>query len=145
MRLAYLYSSILSLLLGIVLLIFIWFFQVVVKFLLAPVNPADINTIQGVYPIKPKLPGVPGNEGVAEVVAVGSQVKDLLVGDRVVCNTQPASTWRTHALIKEADLFKVLLFPLLWKFSKGTFPISKSWQLRNFYALGPINFNLFLI
>lgn len=78
-------------------------------------NPADINTIQGVYPIKPKLPGVPGNEGVAEVVTVGSQVKGLLVGDRVVCNTQPASTWRTHAIIKEADLFKVgsLSSPLL--------------------------------
>lgn len=91
-------------------------------------NPADINTIQGVYPIKPKLPGVPGNEGVAEVVTVGSQVKGLLVGDRVVCNTQPASTWRTHALIKEADLFKVgiLSSPLLRQFSKGTFPVSKS-------------------
>ena len=35
--------------------------------LIAPVNPADINTIQGVYPVKKPLPAVPGNEGVAEV------------------------------------------------------------------------------
>ncbi|XP_046673438.1 enoyl-[acyl-carrier-protein] reductase, mitochondrial [Homalodisca vitripennis] len=81
--------------------------QVVVKFLLAPVNPADINTIQGVYPIKPELPGVPGAEAVGEIVAVGSQAKTLQVGDRVICNTQPASTWRTHAVVLESDLLKV--------------------------------------
>ncbi|KAG8262340.1 hypothetical protein J6590_053823 [Homalodisca vitripennis] len=80
--------------------------QVVVKFLLAPVNPADINTIQGVYPIKPELPGVPGAEAVGEIVAVGSQAKTLQVGDRVICNTQPASTWRTHAVVLESDLLK---------------------------------------
>lgn len=40
----------------------------------APINPSDINTIQGKYPLKPPLPAVPGHEGVAEVVALGSQV-----------------------------------------------------------------------
>lgn len=82
-------------------------FQVIIKFLLAPINPADINTIQGVYPVKPKLPGVPGAEGVGEVVSVGSAAKRLQVGDRVVCNALALGTWRTHAVLKESELFKV--------------------------------------
>jgi hypothetical protein len=42
----------------------------------APINPSDINTIQGKYPISPPLPGaIPGHEGVAEVVLAGSQVR----------------------------------------------------------------------
>lgn len=38
-----------------------------IRMLAAPINPADINTVQGVYPKKPVLPAVGGNEGVAEV------------------------------------------------------------------------------
>lgn len=38
----------------------------------------------GTYAILPDLPAVGGNEGVAEVVEVGSQVKVLKVGDWVI-------------------------------------------------------------
>lgn len=41
-----------------------------VKFKAAPVNPADINQIQGVYPVKPTLPAIGGNEGCGIVEAV---------------------------------------------------------------------------
>lgn len=44
--------------------------QVLLKMLAAPINPADINMIQGKYALKPKLPAVGGNEGVAEIVKV---------------------------------------------------------------------------
>lgn len=40
----------------------------------APINPSDINQIEGKYPIKPALPAVAGNEGVGVVRGVGSQV-----------------------------------------------------------------------
>ena len=40
----------------------------------APINPSDINQIQGKYPIKPPLPAVAGNEGVARVIEVGPEV-----------------------------------------------------------------------
>lgn len=40
----------------------------------APINPSDINTIQGKYPLQPQLPGIPGHEGVGRVVTVGRQV-----------------------------------------------------------------------
>lgn len=41
----------------------------------APINPSDINTIQGRYPLGQPLPGVPGHEGVFEVRQVGGQVR----------------------------------------------------------------------
>jgi mitochondrial enoyl-[acyl-carrier protein] reductase / trans-2-enoyl-CoA reductase len=58
--------------------------SVLVKFLAAPINPADLNQIEGVYPSKAKfqaLPGkdgdwaVGGNEGVVKIIAVGENVK----------------------------------------------------------------------
>lgn len=38
----------------------------------------------GTYPIKPCLPAIGGNEGVGEVMAVGSKVEDINVGDWVL-------------------------------------------------------------
>ena len=40
----------------------------------APINPSDINTVQGKYPLKPTLPGVPGHEGLGQVTALGPKV-----------------------------------------------------------------------
>jgi len=58
--------------------------EVHVDMLAAPVNPSDINQVQGLYPIKPAaLPAVAGMEGVGRVVAVGPQVTTLRVGDWV--------------------------------------------------------------
>jgi trans-2-enoyl-CoA reductase len=75
-----------------------------VEFLASPINPADINMIQGVYPIKPKFQtlgseelAVGGNEGVAKVIAVGANVDSLKVGDEVVMAKAGHGTWRTHA------------------------------------------------
>lgn len=81
--------------------------EVLVKTLGAPINPADINTIQGKYPVKPQFPAVGGNECVSEVVAVGGQVGGLKVGDRVVPFATGLGTWRSHALYKESNLMKV--------------------------------------
>lgn len=64
------------------------------RFLASPINPADINQIEGVYPIKPPFStehiqsnvpvAIGGNEGVAEVIAVGNEVSGVKVGDWVV-------------------------------------------------------------
>ncbi|XP_046812913.1 enoyl-[acyl-carrier-protein] reductase, mitochondrial-like isoform X1 [Vespa crabro] len=82
-------------------------YQVAVKWLLAPVNPADINTIQGKYPSKPSLPAIPGNEGIGEIVDVGTEVTNLCIGDRVIPNASNLGTWRTHAIYKSEDLLKI--------------------------------------
>ena len=81
--------------------------EVLVEFKASPINPADINTIQGVYAVKPKLPAIPGNEGWAEVLKNGSSVSNLEVGDKVVLNSSTAGTWRTHARLHFSGFQKV--------------------------------------
>ncbi|KAK4493705.1 hypothetical protein PRZ48_014890 [Zasmidium cellare] len=77
-----------------------------IRFLAAPINPADINQIQGVYPTKPTFTtslstpdpiAVGGNEGVAEVISKGGNVKGIEKGDWVIMKKQGFGTWRTHA------------------------------------------------
>uniref|UniRef100_A0A8D8H635 Enoyl-[acyl-carrier-protein] reductase, mitochondrial n=2 Tax=Culex pipiens TaxID=7175 RepID=A0A8D8H635_CULPI len=81
--------------------------QVLIKTLGAPINPADINTVQGKYPVKPPFPAVGGNECVGEVISVGAQVSGLKVGDRVIPFATGLGTWRSHALYSAASLMKV--------------------------------------
>lgn len=44
--------------------------DIFVRWLAASINPADINQLQGIYPVKPKLPAIGGNEGCARVEQV---------------------------------------------------------------------------
>ncbi|KAG2444821.1 hypothetical protein HXX76_001563 [Chlamydomonas incerta] len=82
--------------------------QVQLRFLLSPINPSDINTVQGKYPLMPQLPGgVPGHEGLAEVTAVGPQVTGLSVGDWVVPLKSAQGTWRTAGTFP-AELWHVV-------------------------------------
>lgn len=89
---------------------------VVLRTLAAPINPADVNTIQGTYGAKPDFnspanmqlgtaepSAVPGNEGCFEVVSVGSGVKNLKKGDWAIPASTGMGTWRTHALVEQAD------------------------------------------
>ena len=48
------------------------------------IYPLHISVLIGVYPVRPQVPAVGGGEGVGEVYAVGSAVKSLSVGDRVI-------------------------------------------------------------
>jgi NADPH:quinone reductase-like Zn-dependent oxidoreductase len=50
----------------------------------APVNMNDLSLIRGAFPVRPSLPSIVGNEGVGRVLAVGSGVEHLEVGDRVL-------------------------------------------------------------
>lgn len=54
--------------------------EILIQMLIASINPADINTVQGTYPIKPTLPGVPGHEGVGEVLEVGPNASGVKPG-----------------------------------------------------------------
>lgn len=86
------------------------------RFLASPVNPADINQIQGVYPSRPTFTtnlstsdpiAVGGNEGVAEVTAIGNGVKGLKKGDWVIQKAPGFGTWRTHAQTTEDGLLRI--------------------------------------
>ena len=72
--------------------------QVHIKMIAAPINPADINIIQGVYPIKPEFPAIGGYEGVGEIIKVGSEVSIFKPGDRVMPGGSIAGTWRTDII-----------------------------------------------
>ncbi|XP_012888493.1 PREDICTED: trans-2-enoyl-CoA reductase, mitochondrial [Dipodomys ordii] len=78
-----------------------------VRMLAAPINPSDINMIQGNYGFLPKLPAVGGNEGIGKVVAVGSSVTGLHPGDWVIPANAGLGTWRTEAVFSEEALIQV--------------------------------------
>ena len=89
---------------------------VTLRFLASPINPADINQIQGVYPSKPTFTtslstpdpiAVGGNEGVAEVISAGSGVKGFSRGDWVVMKAPGFGTWRTHAQTTTENLMPI--------------------------------------
>jgi NADPH:quinone reductase-like Zn-dependent oxidoreductase len=50
----------------------------------APINMNDLYVIQGAFPVRPSLPSIVGNEGVGRVLAVGSGVEHIKVGNRVL-------------------------------------------------------------
>ena len=58
--------------------------DVVVQMVAAPINPADLNAIEGKYPVRPTLPATPGMEGAGIVVEVGSAVRNLDLGTMVI-------------------------------------------------------------
>ncbi|KAK1750280.1 alcohol dehydrogenase [Echria macrotheca] len=85
---------------------------VLLRALAVPVNPSDVNTIQGTYGVKPSFSpllgtpepsAIPGNEGCFEVVAVGPHVKTLRRGDWAIPATTGFGTFRTHAVAPDAD------------------------------------------
>ncbi|XP_012550647.3 enoyl-[acyl-carrier-protein] reductase, mitochondrial [Bombyx mori] len=81
--------------------------EVLVRMLAAPVNPADINTIQGKYPVKVNLPCVPGNEGVGIVEEVGKEVSRICPGNKVIVTKPVQGTWRDIAIFNK-DVLRVV-------------------------------------
>ncbi|XP_015874173.3 enoyl-[acyl-carrier-protein] reductase, mitochondrial isoform X2 [Ziziphus jujuba] len=81
--------------------------DVCVRMLASPINPSDINRIEGVYPVRPQVPAVGGYEGVGEVHSVGSAVKGLLPGDRVIPSPPSFGTWQTYIVKDQSVWYKV--------------------------------------
>src|SRR6266511_5570351 len=57
--------------------------QILVKVVASGVCHTDIHAADGDWPVKPKLPLVPGHEGVGIVESVGAGVRTVKEGDRV--------------------------------------------------------------
>ena len=85
--------------------------QVLVSIRAAPINPADLYTIQtgGLYGTEPSVPPpfVPGHDGLGVVVKVGPGVKALVEGNWVVSLAPHAGTWRSLAAWREKDLLRL--------------------------------------
>jgi mitochondrial enoyl-[acyl-carrier protein] reductase / trans-2-enoyl-CoA reductase len=77
--------------------------EVVVAMRAAPINPADLNQIEGKYPIRPELPATPGFEGAGVVVDLGTNVNGLTSGALVIL-PHNVGTWREAVAVKAEDL-----------------------------------------
>ncbi|KAL4657544.1 enoyl-acyl-carrier-protein reductase, mitochondrial [Arapaima gigas] len=112
--------------------------SVLVKMLAAPINPSDINMVQGTYAILPDLPAVGGNEGVGQVLEVGNKVTSLKPGDWVIPRDAGLGTWRTAAVFSEATLASVPKdIPLLAAATLGVNPCTAFRMLSDFEDLKP--------
>lgn len=123
----------------------------------------------GTYAILPDLPAVGGNEGVGQVLEVGSQVQTVKVGDWVIprdaglgeslhLNVDPGSliyffkfrcfcigTWRTAAVFGENDLVRVPSdISLLSAATLGVNPCTAFRMLSDFESLMPGNLCFYL-
>uniref|UniRef100_A0A8B9N0X5 Enoyl-[acyl-carrier-protein] reductase, mitochondrial n=1 Tax=Accipiter nisus TaxID=211598 RepID=A0A8B9N0X5_9AVES len=109
-----------------------------VKMLAAPINPADINMIQGTYAILSPLPAVGGNEGVGEVLEVGRRVTALKPGDWVIPAGAGVGTWRTQGVFPEEMLLKVPSdIPVLCAATLSVNPCTAYRMLADFETLAP--------
>jgi trans-2-enoyl-CoA reductase len=72
--------------------------EALVRLKAAPINPADLNQIEGKYPIRFPLPTTPGMEGAGVIEAVGKNVRDHKPGELVIL-PHNFGTWRDAATI----------------------------------------------
>src|SRR5436853_930161 len=80
--------------------------EVVVKMSAAPINPADLNQIEGKYPVRAELPAIPGFEGAGIVVESGGGVNGLTSGALVIL-PHNVGTWRDAVAVKAEELIVV--------------------------------------
>jgi NADPH:quinone reductase-like Zn-dependent oxidoreductase len=74
--------------------------ELLVRMLASPVNPSDLMTIRGIYGKAPKLPAVPGYEGVGIVEASHAGLYGrLLVGKRVAVMNQAGGNWQSKVAV----------------------------------------------
>src|SRR5207245_10437832 len=69
-------------------------------------NPADLNQIEGKYPVRAELPATPGFEGAGVVVELGANVTSVAANALVIL-PHNVGTWRDAVAVKAEDLVVV--------------------------------------
>ena len=72
--------------------------QILIKVEACGVCHTDLHAISGDWPVKPKLPFIPGHEGAGVVAALGSEVTFLKEGDRVGVPWLHSDLWTLRLL-----------------------------------------------
>jgi trans-2-enoyl-CoA reductase len=80
--------------------------EVIVKIRAAPINPADLNQIEGKYPVRAQLPATPGFEGAGIVAEVYRDVTRVNAGALVIL-PHNIGTWRDAVAVKADELVVV--------------------------------------
>ncbi|BFZ53910.1 mitochondrial 2-enoyl thioester reductase [Savitreella phatthalungensis] len=90
--------------------------EFLVRFLASPINPADLNQIEGVYPTRPHFDpslsdadpplAVGGNEALCEIIKPGRDHLDMKwrLGEWCILKRPGFGTWRSHAVVKGDSL-----------------------------------------
>jgi mitochondrial enoyl-[acyl-carrier protein] reductase / trans-2-enoyl-CoA reductase len=79
--------------------------EVVIEVAAFPINPADLLTMTGGYAVRPQLPATLGAECVGRIAAVGSNVRHLVMGDRVI--NLGRDNWCQRRKVPAAQALKV--------------------------------------
>jgi NADPH:quinone reductase-like Zn-dependent oxidoreductase len=110
--------------------------EVVIEILAFPINPADLLTMTGGYAVRPQLPATLGAECVGRIAAVGSGVRDLAVGERVInlgrdnwCQRRKVPAAQALEVPAEADLLQLAMLKVN--------PATALLMLRNYRDLQP--------
>lgn len=118
--------------------------EVIVKMRAAPINPADLNQIEGKYPMRPELPATPGFEGAGVVMELGANARNFPRGTHVIL-PHNLGTWREACAVKETELVVVpdeidfaqaamlKINPLTaWRLLHGYVPLERGdWLIQN--------------
>lgn len=78
--------------------------EVLVKMSATGINFIDIYRRRGLYPVA--LPHIPGTEGAGEVVAVGPDVDDIAVGDKIAF-AEGINAYAEYAIVPAAKALRV--------------------------------------
>jgi len=110
--------------------------EVLLDMLAAPINPADINVIEGTYGELPELPATIGNEGVGRIAAVGPGVPSLQPGQLVL--PMAFGTWCSRMLAKADSVIPLPDGPDPFQAAMLTVNPATAWRmLHDFASLQP--------
>ena len=110
--------------------------EVVIEVEAFPINPADLLTITGGYAVRPPLPATLGAECVGRIASVGSNVRHLAPGDRVInlgrdnwCQRRKVPAAQALAVPADADVLQLAMLKVN--------PATALLMLRNYVTLQP--------
>lgn len=81
--------------------------QALIRMKARPINPSDLYTVRGLYGMLPKLPAVPGYEGMGVVEKLGDGAGPFKVGQRVI-PFGVVGTWQEYVI---ASLMQMVPVP----------------------------------
>ena len=79
--------------------------EILLEMLAAPVNPADLNVIEGKYGELPALPAIVGNEGVGRLIELGVGTNGFSEGDLIL--PMRRGTWTQFMLADAATAVRL--------------------------------------
>lgn len=80
--------------------------EILVKTSFVPINPADINILEGRYGTLPALPATIGTEGSGEVIATGPDVAEIREGDQVLYLSR-TDCWQDYVSCTAKQVIKI--------------------------------------